>query len=351
VVREIDMKTLMVFASAVALVLLPGFASAQLKVGVSWSGSLSDRWRVADGPAIRAAVEAAGAEYVETNAQSSARTQLDDINNLIAKGVDALIVVAQAAGAVRQAVQNALDADIPVIAYDRLIEMPQVLYITFDNREVGRMQARALLEQAPTGNYVFLKGDQADKNAAFVYEGQFDILQPPIDAGAIRDVGDRFNSNWDPTIARRNMAEFLAVNNDDVDAVVASNDRMAGGAVAALAVDGLAGSVAVSGQDGDAAALNRIALGTQTVSVWKDARLLGKAAGEAAVELARGTAPAAVSGAVVFDDGPAGIALNAVLLAPVPITGDNLDIVIDAGWITRDKLCQGVPAGNTPVCG
>jgi D-xylose transport system substrate-binding protein len=124
---------------------------------------------------------------------------------------------------------------------------------------------------------------------------------------------------------------------------------MAGGVVAALEAQGLAGQVPVSGQDGDKAALNRVALGTQTVSVWKDARELGKAAGEAAVALAGGTAMADVPGRVEFQS-PGGNALNSILLAPIPIKQDNLNVVIDAGWITVEEVCQNVTAGSVPAC-
>jgi D-xylose transport system substrate-binding protein len=106
----------------------------------------------------------------------------------------------------------------------------------------------------------------------------------------------------------------------------------------------------VSGQDGDHAALNRVALGTQTVSVWKDARELGKAAGEIASALADGTAMGEIDGVVDFTT-PGGNNTKSVFLAPVPITRDNLNIVIDAGWVSKDVVCQGVPAGTVDVCG
>jgi D-xylose transport system substrate-binding protein len=146
------------------------------------------------------------------------------------------------------------------------------------------------------------------------------------------------------------MEQILTQNNNEVDAVVASNDGTAGGVITALAAQGLAGVVPVSGQDGDAAALNRIALGTQTVSVWKDARELGKKAGEAAVLLAQGTALASLPGIVMFDS-PGGNQMVSYLLTPVPITKDNLQVVIDAGWIDVATLCQGVAAGTVDVCG
>jgi D-xylose transport system substrate-binding protein len=159
-----------------------------------------------------------------------------------------------------------------------------------------------------------------------------------------------YTDNWDPAVAQTNMEQILTQNNNEVDAVVASNDGTAGGVVTALAAQGLAGIVPVSGQDGDAAALNRIALGTQTVSVWKDARELGRAAGEAAVLLAGGTALADIPNTVMFAS-PGGNQMVSILLTPVPITKDNLQLVIDAGWITVETLCQGVAAGTVDVCG
>ena len=124
---------------------------------------------------------------------------------------------------------------------------------------------------------------------------------------------------------------------------------MAGGVVAALEAQGLAGKVPVSGQDGDQAALNRVALGTQTVSVWKDARELGKSAGESAVQLCKDKDLKKVTGTADFAS-PGGNTLTSILLKPQPITKDNLDVVIDAGWTTKDNVCKGVTAGSVPVC-
>jgi len=321
----------------------------ELIVGVSWNNYNEERWAKSDEPAIVAALEAGGATYINSDAGSSAEQQLTDVENLIAQGADALIILAQDGTAILPAVQSALDQGIPVIAYDRLIEDPGALYITFDNVEVGRMQARAIFELVPEGNYVFIKGNQADANADFLRGGQQEILQEALDSGAILNVGESYTDNWDPALAQTNMEQFLTQNNNEVDAVVASNDGMAGGVVAALAAQGLDGQVPVSGQDGDAAALNRVALGTQTVSVWKDARELGTAAGEAAVLLAGGSALGDIPGVVIFDS-PGGNQMTSILLAPIPITQDNLNVVLDAAWIDEATLCQDVAAGSVAGC-
>jgi D-xylose transport system substrate-binding protein len=125
---------------------------------------------------------------------------------------------------------------------------------------------------------------------------------------------------------------------------------MAGGVVAALEAQGLAGTVPVTGQDGDKAALNRVALGTQLVSVWKDSRVLGKAAAEAAVAIAGGTDIAALPGVIKFAGGKKGVEMNSILIPPDPITKDTLDHVISAGWISKEEACAGVAAGSVAAC-
>src|SRR5215813_1071531 len=341
------------FAALIGAAVLAGFAvsspvGAQV-IGVSWSNFQEERWKT-DEAAIKAAIAAGGGTYVSADAQSSATKQLTDIEGLLARGAKALIVLAQDANAIRPAVEKALNEGVPVIGYDRLIEMKDVLYITFDNKEVGRIQAREVFKVKPTGNYVFIKGSSADPNADFLFSGQMEVLGDAIKGGKVKKVGEAYTDGWLPANAQRNMEQFLTANQNKVDAVVASNDGIAGGAIAALAAQGLAGSVPVSGQDGDHAALNRVALGTQTVSVWKDARELGKKAAEIAGLLADGKKMSDVPGVTTFSDGPKKVAMKALLLKPVPITKDNLALVVDAGWIKKAEVCQGVKPGSVKVC-
>jgi D-xylose transport system substrate-binding protein len=125
---------------------------------------------------------------------------------------------------------------------------------------------------------------------------------------------------------------------------------MAGGVVAALSGQGLAGSVPVTGQDGDKAALNRVALGTQLVSVWKDSRALGEVAANAALELAEGKAMTDIAGTAPFSGGKRGVEVTSILLEPTAVTKDNLSAVIEGGWVDQATVCQGVPAGSVSVC-
>jgi len=326
---------------------LDGSAQAQdLVVGVSWSNFQEERWKT-DEAAIKAELERLGAEYISADAQSSNEKQIADVEGLIARGATALIVLAQDASAIVPAVDKATAEGIPVVGYDRLIEVPGVFYLTFDNKEVGRIQAREVLKVQPEGNYVFIKGSSADPNADFLHAGQLEVLKEAIDAGKIKVVGEQYTDGWLPEVAQKNMEQILTANDNKVDAVVASNDGTAGGAVAALTSQGLEG-LAVSGQDGDHAALNRVAKGLQTVSVWKDARELGKAAATIAVALAKGTEPSQIAGVQTWSDGPKGVALDTIFLQPIPITQDNLGVVIEAGWVGKNVVCQGVDTGMAP---
>ena len=356
-------------------------AAGDLTVGVSWNNFNEERWAKADEKAMLEVFDAQGVEYISTDAGSSAEQQIADVENLISQGADALIILAQDGTAILPAVEAAAEQGIPVVGYDRLIESPEAFYLTFDNVEVGRMQARAIYDAVPEGNYVFIKGNAADANADFLRGGQEEVLtesagcesvgqdQDEADC-AIQNVGESYTDNWAPEVAQTNMEQFLTQNNNDVDAVVASNDGMAGGVVAALEAQGLAGQVPVSGQDGDAAALNRVALGTQTVSVWKNAFALGAAAADIAIQLAGGaefadisvdvgaldstyesSAPAAGPDAAPFET-PGGVEVTSVILTPIPVTQENLDVPIDAGWVEQDVVCAGdVDSAAVPACG
>jgi D-xylose transport system substrate-binding protein len=344
------LATAVLAGAALSFCFVAGAEAKGKVIGVSWSNFQEERWKT-DEAAMKAAIATAGDKYISADAQSSAQKQLTDIESLIAQGANALIVLAQDSSAIAPAVQKAVDEGIPVVGYDRLIENPNAFYITFDNKEVGRMQARGVFAVKPQGNYAFIKGSSTDPNADFLFAGQMEVLKAAIDAGKIKNVGEAYSDGWLPANAQKNMEQMLTKNNNKIDAVVASNDGTAGGAIAALAAQGMAGTVPVSGQDGDHAALNRVALGTQTVSVWKDARELGKKAAEIAALLADGKKMSEIPGVVKFSGGPKKVEMNSLFLKPVPITRDNLDVVIGAGWIKKDEVCQGVKPGTVKVCG
>lgn len=318
-------------------------------IAVSWKTFQEERWKT-DEAAIKKVVEAAGDTYLSTDAQGSAQKQAADIESLISQKPDVILVVAYDSDAILPSIQKISDAGIKSIAYDVQFEDPNALYITFDNVGVGRIMAQETLKVKPEGRYAFIKGDKGDPNATFLFQGMQEVLKDALASGKVTNVCETFTDGWKPDNAQKNMEQCLTSTNNGVDAVLSENDGMASGVVAALEAQGMAGSVPVTGQDGDLAAINRVALGTQLVSIWKNSIDLGTTAANAAIALADGTDPTAIPGVAKFNGGKNKVEMNAILLAPTPITKDNIQVAIDAGHITKEQACAGVAAGSVPAC-
>ena len=317
-------------------------------IAVSWKTFQEERWKT-DEAAIKAAVEGAGNTYVSTDAQGSAQKQAADIEGLISQKVDVILVVAFDSDAILPSIKAINDAGLKAIAYDVQFEDPNALYITFDNVGVGRIIAQEVSKVKPEGNYAFIKGDKGDPNATFLFQGMMEVLKDALDSGKVKNVCETFTDGWKPDNAQKNMEQCLTSTGNKVDAVLSENDGMASGVVAALTAQGMAG-IPVGGQDGDLAAINRVALGTQTVSVWKNAKDLGKVAGEAANALADGADMKSIAGVAMFNGGKKGVEMNSILLSPTAITKANVNVAIEAGHITKDQACAGVAAGAVPGC-
>src|SRR5215204_2535151 len=351
-------------ASAGASVAAGGSGGAGCTVGVSWNNFQQPRWAAHDEPNLKSTVEAAGGKYISADANLSSEQQLTDVDNLISKGAKVLILLAQDNKAILPALQKAKDAGIPVIAYDRLIEDPSILYITFDNVLVGKAEAEAIIAKVPTGNYVLIKGDPGDPNAAtFLPQGWDEAgLKDKVASGDIvllNGPDGTFTAAWKTETAQANMEAIIdkaVADGPKIDAILAENDSTALGVVGALTSKSY-GFPPLSGQDGDPANLNNVALGKQYVDVFKNANELGKAAGAAALELCKGTAmtgltlpdglldttvaPAAGLSAQAFTT-PDGTSVQSFILQPTPLTAENLQVAIDAQQITKEDLCKGV---------
>ena len=352
-------------------------ASGDCTVAVSWNNFQQPRWAAKDKPNIQETVEEGGGTYIDADANLDTVQQLTDVETLIGQGADVLILLAQDTAGVGPALETAANAGVPVIAYDRLIEDPTVLYITFDNVGVGRAEAEAMFEAVPSGNYVLIKGDPGDPNASTFLPAGWDEagLQDKIDAGEITIVADQFTDAWDTQTAQNNMEAIIDAANADgteIDAVLAENDSTALGVVAALQAKGY-DPIPVSGQDGDTANLQNVAKGLQYVDVWKDANELGKVAGAAALQLCEGTEMASLTipEGLINDDvaptegltaaefttpGPDGEpdsgdenVVTSFILQPQPVTAENLDLILDSGWLTKDVLCEGVDPASAPA--
>ena len=349
-----------------------GGGGTACKVGISWNNFQQPRWAATDKPQMFKAIQDGGGTVVgDPDANLDSQRQLSDVDTLINKGAQVLVLLAQDGKAILPALQKAKDAGIPVIAYDRLIEDPYVLYITFDNVAVGKAEADALIAKVPKGNYVLIKGDPGDANAKTFLPMGWDQagLKDKVTSGDIKIIGPAdgtYTDGWKTEKAQANMEAIIdAANaaNQKIDAVLAENDSTALGVAAALTAKSYDPYPLVSGQDGDPGNLNNLALGKQYVDVWKNSNELGKAAGQAAVQLCKdkdlakvtvnvdaSVAPAAGNTATDFKS-PAGNNLKSVILKPTPLLADDLDKVISAGWyVTKEKICEGVDTTKVPDC-
>ena len=228
-------------------------AAAGCKVGVSWNNYQEERWAKWDEPAIKDALTTGGATYISNDAKSSSDDsgqQRREPDHPGREGRHHPCPGWNGNQVLRHQGHSAkASASSPTTASSR---MRGALYITFDNVEVGRMQARAVFAAKPKGNYVIIKGNSADANADFLRAGIEEIIGAAVKSGDIKIVGETYTPNWDPAAAKTEMEQFLTANANKVDAVVSENDGMAGGVIAALTSQGMAGTVPVSGQDGDA---------------------------------------------------------------------------------------------------
>ncbi len=303
------------------------------KIGLLLDSLENERWRH-DRDLFVARVEELHARVEVRDGAGDHAKQLDAARQLLEAGVKTLVVVPHDLDKAKEIVALAAERKVPVISYDRLIRGADVaLYVSFDNVKVGRMQADALLAAAPRGNYVLLGGAPTDNNAKLVREGQLEVLKPAIDSGAVKVIAEPFVQNWDAALARQEMAAALKKTRS-IAAVLASNDAMATGATDALAAAKLSGKVALSGQDADLAACQRIVAGTQTMTVYKPLKALARMAAGSAVTLARGEA---VDSLVKVNNGLKDV--PARLLEPIAVDKSNIDAtVISDGYQKKDAV-------------
>jgi D-xylose transport system substrate-binding protein len=259
-----------------------------VKIGLSFGSFALERWPREQSIMTEKANEM-GAQVISQVANNDPKLQNDQIENMVLQGVDVLIIVAEDAAAAVTAVERAAESGVKVISYDRLIPSPEIsVYMSFDNVQVGRVQAEGVLERQSSGRFVMLGGSPTDNNAKLFRQGQMEVLQPKIDNGDINVVADQWVPNWSPAEATQIMENILTAQQNEIDAVVASNDSTALGALQAMQAQGLAGEVPISGQDATLAGVRSIVNGNLTMTVLKDYREMAPRAVEVAVQLANG---------------------------------------------------------------
>ena len=348
-----------------------GATTTGCTVGVSWNNFQQPRWAAKDRPSMQKVVTDGGGIFIDFDANLSNTQQLTDVQTLINQGADVIVLLAQDDKAGAEVVKLAAQNKIPVIAYDRLIEDPSVLYLSFNNTDVGKAEATAMLAKVPEGNYVLIKGDPGDANAKTFLPAGWDEagLKAAVDSGKIKILADQYTDAWDTTKAQNNMEAIIdkaVADKTPINAVLAENDSTALGVVQALKAKSY-GSVPVSGQDGDTANLQNVAAGLQYVDVWKNSNELGKAAGAAALALCKDPTIAKVElpaglileanappkgNKVVDFTTPGNNVVKSVILNVQPVTQENLQLILDAKWLDKKTLCKNAtdPATAAAVC-
>ncbi|MCX7821602.1 MAG: sugar ABC transporter substrate-binding protein [Brevinematales bacterium] len=324
--------------SVVALVFLAGCGGGKkggIKVGLSLPTQREERW-VRDKIKMEEEAKKLGVDLKVQISDNDAQKQLAQCENLIAQGIKVLILAPHDANSAAAIVEKAHKEGIKVISYDRLVMDCNVdVYISFDNVKVGELQGAYITKLVPKGNYVVLAGAPTDNNAKLFREGAMKYIKPLADKGQIKIVMDQWVKDWQPAEAQKLMEQALTANKNKIDAVLAPNDGTAGGCIQALAAQGLAGKVPITGQDAELAAAIRIMKGEQTMTVFKDTRLLGAKAIEVAIKMAKGETLTEANQTVNNNK----IDVPSILLTPIAVDKNNLEeVLIKSGYLKKEDV-------------
>jgi D-xylose transport system substrate-binding protein len=306
-------------------------------IGLSLDTLKEPRWQ-ADSSLFKETVEKLGGTVKINDANGDDSRQMDNVQSLISQHVEVLVIVPHDGTAMARAVNLAHAAGIPVIAYDRLITNCDLdLYLSFDNLRVGRLQAQYLIDHLPNpghGKIIRVYGSKSDHNAAMFKEGQDQALDPYTKRGDIQVIWEDWAADWRPEMSKAIVQAAISEKGHDFDAILASNDSTATGAIQALKMEGLAGKVIVTGQDADLVDCQNIVQGLQTMTVYKPLKNLATKAAELAVLMAQHKPVVANS---TVNNGK--IDVPAVLMDVIAVDKSNmLDTIVADGFHTREEI-------------
>jgi D-xylose transport system substrate-binding protein len=309
--------------------------------------NVTARWESQDRPFFIQAMakDFPDAQVKVENALNDASKQQAQAEAALANGAKVLVVTAIDQKGAAVIVNNAHKQGVPVIAYDRLIRnAPLDYYVSVDGVRIGELQGSWLADNTKEGARIaVINGSPIDDNAHLFAKGYMSKLKPLFDKGARKQVADVWTPLWDPSKAQAEMEQILTKNNNGVDAVLSANDGMAGGVIAALQSQQLAGKTPVTGLDGTLNGLQLILQGKQSMTVWRSLKDQAGKAAEIAAALLKNEKPAAslFNGATMNND-KANVPWAKV--TPMVITADNMNLEIEDGAVTQADLCKGMPA-------
>jgi|SaaInl7_200m_RNA_FD_contig_41_1331047_length_1309_multi_14_in_0_out_0_1 D-xylose transport system substrate-binding protein len=322
-------------------------ANEEVIVGVAMGDLRLERW-ARDLGYMEDAANAAGITVLSQSADGDEQRQMQQIEAMLTQGASVIICMPVQSKTMSQAVDAVHEAGAVIIAYDRIIENADLdYYITFDMRGVGRLQAEAILAEVPTGNYYLLGGQKGDNNGDLFQEGQKQIWEAYADRGDITIVAEQWAEGWLEENAFT-VTENALVATDEagtpIDAIIATNDSTAAGAIGALKDVGLAGKIPVSGQDANLDACQRIVEGTQTMTVYKPLIKLATATMEAAIKLAKGEM---IETTGTYPNGEKDVPSIDLEIYSVNI-GNMMDTVIADGFHSYEDVYKNVPEDERP---
>ncbi len=319
----------------------------------------SDRWETKDHPLLVQAIKAAipGVQIDYNNAHDSAATQLTQAEADLANGDCILVVGAHDSVAASAIVTKAKAQNVPVIAYDRLIQSKDVnYYVSFNNEKVGQLQAQYIanhyMQYQKNGaiNIAVLSGSQTDTNALMFSKGAHSVLDPLFAEGRLKNVYENFTPDWNNSTAQVEMETALSDQTNNIQIAYAANDGLANSVITALKAVNLNGKVLVTGQDATVTGIHNILLGEQNMTVYKPIAQEAQSVGLLVKALYLGTNIAALThGATIatFDGGN----IPAILDTPVAVERDTIaSTVIADKFISKSDVCNGIPAGTAGVC-
>lgn len=308
--------------------------SGPVRIGFSMDTLKEERWQ-RDKRLVEQRAKELGAVLDVQVANGDDAVQTKQADNMLTKGVDVLIVAPHNGEIAASIVEAAHRKGVPVIAYDRLIRNSDVdLYLSHQIERMGEMQAEYALKRVPKGNYVLIGGSPTDFNALLLRKGQMRILKLAIDRGDVKVISEQFAREWKAEEALRITEDALTRTGNKIQAIVASNDGTAGGAISALEAAGLAGKVIVTGQDAQKDAVQRIVRGTQSMTVYKPIQPLAFGAVDAAIKLAR---KQPVEAPDKINNGKKDV--PAILFEPISVDKTNVDAtIIKDGYHTREDI-------------
>ncbi len=317
-----------------------GVIKDEIVIGFAMDTLKEERWQ-RDRDIFVAEAEKLGAKVLVLAANGDDKKQIDQVKYLLNEGADVLVVVPHNGDIAKEIVEIAHRVGVKVVAYDRLMEGKVDYYVSFDNEKVGELQAKYIIKKLKItkGNVVYIGGASTDNNAILLRDGAMNILNRYDD---INIIYDEYSNDWNPRVAKEHMEFVLDSTNENIDAIICANDALAGAVASLLAERKM--ELVITGQDAEISACQRIVEGKQTMTVYKDVRLLAKQAAKMAVDIVNRKDINTTR--IVKNETES---IESVLLNPIQVDKNNMmELIIKNGFHKFDDVYRNILPEDRP---